>query len=126
MEEPTMFCECGTPYMLTYSPHLGWRKVCVRCGGERPATAPSGIPEKAGEQAQMGFSAFASQDFGRAEARFGQAVQLCPDAPEYLWALLLARYGIRYCRTPVNEGTAFMYTVTYWKQALPAQDMGST
>ncbi|MGN0779732.1 MAG: tetratricopeptide repeat protein [Aristaeellaceae bacterium] len=127
LEEQRMFCEkCGTPLMLTYSTRAGWQHTCVKCGHTTEADTPEHISREAGQAAQIGYSDYLNQHFTRAEQHYQAAWDCCPNAAEYLWALLLARYGIRYSPDPVCRGTELDYTPNYWKDDLPSEPLGKT
>ena len=118
--------KCETPLMYTYAVPSGWIKNCIKCGVEEATSAPAHVSIDAGKKARIGYSAFLTQDFKRAENAFAAASDLCEDVPEYLWAMLLARYGVKYCCVPENRGLRHSYVINYWRDDFPDVLPGDT
>lgn len=111
-----MYCkECSTPMMLVYSRRNGWAEACIKCGDVMKTEAVSNLDQTAAEHAYQGWNYFAVQDFDAAATSFRKAAELSGGWPEYLWAALLAEYGIKYCETERGEGGE-RYTVNFWKR----------
>ena len=113
-----MYCEkCGTPMMPVYSRRKGWGEVCIKCGKVMKTEAVSNLEQTAAEHAYRGWNYFAVQNFDAAAEGFREAAELSGGWPEYLWAELLAEYGIKYCETEHRKDGG-QYTVNFWKKEL--------
>ena len=113
-----MYCKkCGTPMMPVYSRRKGWTEVCIKCGEITQTEAVSYLDQTAAEHAYRGWNYFAVQDFDAATENFRKAAEFSGGWPEYLWAALLAEYGIKYCKTEHGEGGE-QYTANFWKREM--------
>ena len=116
-----MFCDiCGTPVMAVYTEQKGWEHVCIKCGKRSvPAVVPEYINKQAAKEANRGMSFYLTQKYDKAEKCFLMAAQAHPGEPQYLWAALLARYGVKYCPVMINHGSKLEHVINYWRDDIP-------
>lgn len=117
-----MYCEkCLAPMLPVWSKKDGWMAVCLKCGTQKQLNDATGLNVDAGEAAFRGFNYFSVQGFDSASENFRWAAKL-DGLPGYIWALLLADYGVKYCRTSQGSG----YTVNFWKEQFPSEPLSKS
>lgn len=123
-----MFCTvCGAPVMTVFSAKKGWAQACIKCG--ELTVLPDQMQnteKKSAENAMRGMNFYLSQGYEKAEYHFSLAAAQSPDEPQYLWAMLLARYGVRFCRVLLNHGTSIGFIINFWRADFPSQPLRQT
>ena len=116
-----MFCDiCGTPVMAVYTEQKGWEHACIKCGKRSvPAAMPEYIDKQAAKEANRGMSFYLTQKYDKAEKCFLLAAEAHSGEPQYLWAALLARYGVKYCPVMINHGSKLEHVINYWRDDIP-------